>query len=232
MELKREVLVLTWEPGLSLGVALCWHFNLETPKPRFKNHMLLSCRMKFLAEHFSSFWVSTQCVVSSKTISASERQKIEIDRNWCFTITSKNWKVTGWQLHKKRTPMWSKEHFYLSVTACFKTSPWKKGKLKLPLIFSGDHFSINLHLQGSVTRVFSLFACVCFFLAVLPGIPHLNPAGAACTPTLTEGIPAVRHGAWSLWGGRNISVMVSAYLDETSHFFLLYLFLIWLFQTH
>lgn len=229
MELKREALVLIWKPALSLGVALYWHFNLETPKPSFKPHMLPSCRMKLWAEHFSSSWVSTQCVVSSKTISASERQKLEIARSWCFALTCKNWKVRGWQWYKKRTPMWSKDYFYLSVIACFKTSSSKKARLKLPLFFSEEHCPVNLHLKGSVTQIFpSLFAYVSSFW-LCKAAPWL----ASHIPVMPEllhshihwGIPAVRHdGVWYLWGGRNLSLMVSAYFHENSYFFFLYLF--------
>lgn len=155
-----------------------------------------------------------------------------------FILSCKSWKVTGWQWYWKRTPMWSKGYFYLSVTAGFKKSPSKKGKLKLPLLFSGEHRPVNLYMTGPNIRLFPrLFVYIASFW-----LGKAAPSLASCIPSEMPALPCL------LWGARRSGVGSGPCGEEgtwrtlwwwRAHillrlltYFLHYLFLTWLPQAH
>lgn len=85
--------------------------------------------------------------------------------------------------------MWSKEYFYLSVTAHFKKLPSKKGKLKLPLIFSGENCAVKPALERQCNTNFPQSLPLWFFLLAVQG----NFCLASCIP----------H---SLWGSQQTAM--------------------------
>lgn len=90
--------------------------------------------------------------------------------------------------------MWSKEYFYLSVTACFNKLPSKKGKLKLPLIFSGEHCTVKPALERQCNANFPQSLPLWFFLLAVQGSFCL----ASCIPIPLE-LPALPHSLWGSW---------------------------------
>lgn len=153
-----------------------------------------------------------------------------------FTLSCRSWEGSGGQPWKG-TAMWAKERLHLSATACFKKSPSKDGKLKLPLLFSGEHRPVNLDMKGSNTRLFPrLFVSIASFWLCETArcLPSCVLAEAPAVPTLTVGSPVVRHSSGpcgeeepeGLLGDR-----AHIFCWKSSHFFN-YLFLTWLLWAH
>lgn len=122
------------------------------------------------------------------------RERVSQDVACWLTFYTNLQKLGGF----RGTAVWAKEWLRLSATACFKKSPSKDGKLKLPVLFSGEHWPVNLDMKDSNTRLFPrLFVSIASFWLCEAArcLPSRVPAEAPALPTLTVGSLVVRHGS-------------------------------------